>query len=57
MMTEKKPFVEALNFVVSQRPIVCPNNGFRNQLLKFEKSLNGEKVEEKSKKDDKCTIA
>ena len=39
MWTKKMKFDEALNFVISKRPLVDPNDGFREQLKKFEKLL------------------
>ena len=40
MWTNKWKFNEALEFVTKKRPIVCPNDGFQNQLKLFEKLLN-----------------
>ena len=39
MWIEKMKFDDALNFVNSKRPIVDPNDGFREQLKIFEKLL------------------
>ena len=39
MWIKKMKFDEALNFVISKRPIVDPNDGFREQLKIFEKLL------------------
>ena len=39
MWTEKLTFEKALEFVKSKRPIVCPNDGFQDQLKLFEKLL------------------
>lgn len=40
MKTKKLKFEEAFNLVKSKRSIICPNRGFRSQLMDFEKSLN-----------------
>ena len=39
MWTKKWKFKEAFDFTKSKRPIVCPNNGFQDQLKLFEKLL------------------
>ena len=39
MWIQKMKFDDALNFVSSKRPIVAPNDGFREQLKIFEKLL------------------
>ena len=39
MWIQKMKFDDALNFVNSKRPIVAPNDGFREQLKIFEKLL------------------
>ena len=39
MWIKKMKYEDALNFVCSKRPIVYPNDGFREQLKMFEKLL------------------
>ena len=40
MWIKKMKYEDALNFVISKRPIVYPNDGFREQLKMFEKLLD-----------------
>ena len=37
-------FKKALNFVVSKRKFACPNSGFQQQLLEFEKEIDFSEV-------------
>lgn len=36
MKSQKMSFNKAFEFVKKQRPVVCPNQGFRNQLRLYE---------------------
>ena len=40
MFSKKMKYNEAFLFLKSKRDIICPNQGFQNQLLDFEKTLN-----------------
>ena len=39
MRAEEITFKEAINNVKNKRPIVCPNEGFQNELKKFEATV------------------
>jgi len=51
MTVEKWGMEEAFAFVRSKRSIICPNSGFRDQLLKYES------VVFKEERDSKCVVS
>jgi len=46
---------EALEYVRSRRPIVCPNAGFREQLLRYADAQHQQPQKQKTRK-PKCTL-
>ena len=44
MKSNKWKFKKALNHVISKREFVCPNSGFQEQLLEFEKEIEIEEI-------------
>ena len=54
MYMNKLNFEEAFQLVKTNRPIICPNNGFIKQLKKFEKDIKDNNNEDNDKK---CTIS
>jgi len=43
MKIQNYTFKQALEFVAKQRPIICPNPGFKKQLMQYEEELEKEK--------------
>jgi Leucine-rich repeat (LRR) protein len=51
MTTERLPMADALEFVKSKRSIICPNSGFRDQLLRYEDLVF------KDEREGKCVVS
>jgi len=39
METQKMKFKDAFSFMAKKHPLTCPNDGFRGQLIAYEKDL------------------